>query len=216
MQLKALLCRHRLHSFDAQLSDQQRRRVDALNWHPSHAAHLAFQAQAKVLFATYGGLIYADAQAAVPCREGRRHNLLDPDHVAEQPKVVHPPCELAAAQGVVCSGLQQTCQQQQQPPHVLNEMSTAVARQVGQRCECGQSRSFCRHLGIDVVKEILSQLQCHQADNGRAVGLMSYMKVSASRQLWWQASPERLLASCSAAVCVSCELHRLLKHQHCG
>ena len=29
-------------------------------------------------------------------------------------------------------------------------------------------------------------------------------------------SPEGLLTSCSAAVCVPCELHRLLKHQHCG
>ena len=63
-----------------------------------------------MLFAAYGGLVHADAQAAVPCREGRRHDLLDPDHVAEQPKVVHPPSELAAAQGGISSNLNQTGQ----------------------------------------------------------------------------------------------------------
>ena len=72
-----------------------------------------------MLFAAHGGLVYADAQAAVARREGRRHDLLDPDHVAEEPKVVHPPRELAAAQGKTCSRLKQTGRQQQQLPHEL-------------------------------------------------------------------------------------------------
>ena len=84
-------------------TDGDAKRLCAVIGPPSHGAHLALQAQAQMLLAADNGLIDADAQAAVPRREGRRHDLLDPDHVAEQPKVVHPPCELAAAQGVICS-----------------------------------------------------------------------------------------------------------------
>lgn len=61
-------------------------------------AYLALQAEAQVLLAPHSGLVDADAQAAVARREGRGHDLLDPDHVPEQPKVAHAPGELAAAQ----------------------------------------------------------------------------------------------------------------------
>ena len=59
--------------------------------------HLALQAQAQVVLATHSGLIDADPETAIPCWKWRGHDLLHADHVPEQPKVVHPPCELATA-----------------------------------------------------------------------------------------------------------------------
>lgn len=59
--------------------------------------HLALQAEAEVLIAGHRGLVDADAQAAVPSRERRRHDLLKSDHLPEELKVAHLPRELSAA-----------------------------------------------------------------------------------------------------------------------
>lgn len=59
--------------------------------------HLALQAEAEVLIARHRGLVHADAQAAVTGWKGRRHDLLQADHLPEQVEVAHLPRELPTA-----------------------------------------------------------------------------------------------------------------------
>ena len=59
--------------------------------------YLALQAEAEEVGAGDGGLVDAQAQAALAGGERRRHDLLRLYHLPEQRQVAHSPHELAAA-----------------------------------------------------------------------------------------------------------------------